>query len=64
MDLGFQYFIIITTVYGGNQQGFQCFSPCILSNSPLNNKLGWCLPFGWIRDSPGEEDRSQHSGEF
>ena len=62
MDLRFQYFIIITSVYGGIWLGFQCFPTYILSNSSLNIELGWCLHFGWMSNLPGEGDRSQHSG--
>ena len=64
MDLRFQYFIIITSVYGGTWLGFCYFPTYILSNSSLNIMLGWCLPFGWIRDLPGDEDKSQHSEEL
>ena len=64
MDLRFQYCVIITSVYGGIQLGLWCFPTSIFSNSSLNIEMGWCLPFGWIMDSPGEGDRSQHSGEL
>ena len=54
--------IIITSVYGGVWLDFLCFPVCIFSNSSLNIELGWCLPFGWIRDLPGEGDRSLQWG--
>ena len=62
MDLRFQYYFIITSVYKGIWLGFWCIPTCIFSNSSLNIKLGGCLHLGWNKNLPGEGDSFQHHG--